>query len=160
MCVLRFRSILVVRQERADAGDVIHSLGLSRSRQVNTQPGAPSNCLHFASVLFVHRFSSSQSSTPLLLACLLRGARRLAPTSRSPATPKRTYTKPKGDTTFVSRARMRPYLLKGHERPLTQVKYNREGDLFVSCAKVSNTQRCAIQRGWRPAGRCLTASVL
>jgi hypothetical protein len=30
---------------------------------------------------------------------------------------------------------MRPYLLKGHERPLTQVKYNREGDLFVSCAK-------------------------
>lgn len=32
---------------------------------------------------------------------------------------------------------MRPYLLKGHERPLTQVKYNREGDLLVSCAKVS-----------------------
>lgn len=30
---------------------------------------------------------------------------------------------------------MRPYLLKGHERPLTQVKYNREGDLLVSCAK-------------------------
>lgn len=30
---------------------------------------------------------------------------------------------------------MRPYLLKGHERPLTQVKYNREGDLVVSCAK-------------------------
>lgn len=32
-------------------------------------------------------------------------------------------------------ATMRPYLLKGHERPLTQVKYNREGDLVVSCAK-------------------------
>lgn len=30
---------------------------------------------------------------------------------------------------------MRPYLLKGHERPLTQVKYNREGDLLISCAK-------------------------
>lgn len=30
---------------------------------------------------------------------------------------------------------MRPYLLKGHERPLTQIKFNREGDLFVSCAK-------------------------
>jgi hypothetical protein len=30
---------------------------------------------------------------------------------------------------------MRPYLLKGHERPLTQVKYNREGDLIVTCAK-------------------------
>ena len=25
--------------------------------------------------------------------------------------------------------------LQGHERPLTQVKYNREGDLLVSCAK-------------------------
>lgn len=35
---------------------------------------------------------------------------------------------------------MRPYLLKGHERPLTQVKYNREGDLMVSCAK--NLQPC------------------
>jgi translation initiation factor 3 subunit I len=35
---------------------------------------------------------------------------------------------------------MRPYLLKGHERPLTQVKYNREGDLLVSCAK--NLQPC------------------
>jgi len=30
---------------------------------------------------------------------------------------------------------MRPYLLKGHERPLTQIKFNREGDVFVSCAK-------------------------
>ncbi|CAL8468537.1 g8077 [Coccomyxa elongata] len=30
---------------------------------------------------------------------------------------------------------MRPYLLKGHERPLTQLKYNREGDLLFSCAK-------------------------
>jgi translation initiation factor 3 subunit I len=35
---------------------------------------------------------------------------------------------------------MRPYLLKGHERPLTQVKYNPEGDLIVSCAK--NLQPC------------------
>ncbi|KAK9829979.1 hypothetical protein WJX72_009008 [[Myrmecia] bisecta] len=30
---------------------------------------------------------------------------------------------------------MRPYLLKGHERPLTQLKFNREGDLLFSCAK-------------------------
>merc|ERR1719313_3238804 len=30
---------------------------------------------------------------------------------------------------------MRPLLLKGHERPLTYIKYNHEGDLFVSCAK-------------------------
>lgn len=35
---------------------------------------------------------------------------------------------------------MRPLLLKGHERPLTQVKYNREGDLLVTCAK--NLQPC------------------
>lgn len=35
---------------------------------------------------------------------------------------------------------MRPFLLKGHERPLTQVKYNKEGDLMVSCAK--NLQPC------------------
>jgi len=30
---------------------------------------------------------------------------------------------------------MRPLLLKGHTRPLTHIKYNREGDLLVSCAK-------------------------
>lgn len=30
---------------------------------------------------------------------------------------------------------MRPFLLKGHERPLTQVKYNREGDFLITCAK-------------------------
>ncbi|KAK9844159.1 hypothetical protein WJX81_006442 [Elliptochloris bilobata] len=33
---------------------------------------------------------------------------------------------------------MRPYLLKGHSRPLTQLKYNREGDLLFSCAKDHN----------------------
>eukprot|EP00894_Picocystis_sp_ML_P003968 jgi/Pico_ML_1/54485/g4824.t1 len=31
---------------------------------------------------------------------------------------------------------MRPILLKGHERPLTFLKYNKEGDLLVTCAKV------------------------
>jgi translation initiation factor 3 subunit I len=31
-------------------------------------------------------------------------------------------------------------LPQGHERPLTQVKYNAEGDLLVSCAK--NLQPC------------------
>lgn len=30
---------------------------------------------------------------------------------------------------------MRPIMLVGHERPLTQVKYNREGDLVFSCSK-------------------------
>ena len=29
---------------------------------------------------------------------------------------------------------MRPLALKGHERPIRFVKYNREGDVFVSCA--------------------------
>lgn len=33
---------------------------------------------------------------------------------------------------------MRPILLKGHERPLTYVKYNVEGDLMFSCAKDHN----------------------
>ncbi|KZV81304.1 putative TIF34-translation initiation factor eIF3, p39 subunit [Exidia glandulosa HHB12029] len=30
---------------------------------------------------------------------------------------------------------MRPILLQGHERSLTQIKYNREGDLLFSCSK-------------------------
>jgi len=30
---------------------------------------------------------------------------------------------------------LQPILLKGHERPLTALKFNREGDLLVSCAK-------------------------
>ncbi|PON42753.1 Guanine nucleotide-binding protein, beta subunit [Parasponia andersonii] len=30
---------------------------------------------------------------------------------------------------------MRPILMKGHERPLTFLKYNREGDLLFSCSK-------------------------
>ena len=30
---------------------------------------------------------------------------------------------------------MRPILLKGHERPLTFIKYNADGDLIVTCAK-------------------------
>eukprot|EP00271_Cylindrocystis_brebissonii_P015532 TRINITY_DN38451_c0_g1_i1.p1 TRINITY_DN38451_c0_g1~~TRINITY_DN38451_c0_g1_i1.p1 ORF type:complete len:327 (-),score=45.82 TRINITY_DN38451_c0_g1_i1:536-1516(-) len=33
---------------------------------------------------------------------------------------------------------MRPYLLKGHERPLTYLKFNRDGDLLVTCAKDHN----------------------
>ena len=30
---------------------------------------------------------------------------------------------------------MRPILLQGHEKPITQIKYNREGDLLFSAAK-------------------------
>ncbi|XP_067862756.1 eukaryotic translation initiation factor 3 subunit I [Heptranchias perlo] len=30
---------------------------------------------------------------------------------------------------------MKPILLQGHERSITQIKYNREGDLLFSCAK-------------------------
>lgn len=33
------------------------------------------------------------------------------------------------------KTKMRPILMKGHERPLTFLKYNREGDLLFSCAK-------------------------
>eukprot|EP00245_Coleochaete_scutata_P011052 TRINITY_DN4026_c0_g1_i1.p1 TRINITY_DN4026_c0_g1~~TRINITY_DN4026_c0_g1_i1.p1 ORF type:complete len:327 (-),score=47.96 TRINITY_DN4026_c0_g1_i1:850-1830(-) len=33
---------------------------------------------------------------------------------------------------------MRPILLKGHERPLTYLKYNRDGDLIFTCAKDHN----------------------
>ncbi|KAM5587870.1 eukaryotic translation initiation factor 3 subunit I [Rosa sericea] len=33
---------------------------------------------------------------------------------------------------------MRPILLKGHERPLTFIKYNKDGDLLFSCAKDHN----------------------
>lgn len=35
----------------------------------------------------------------------------------------------------MSNKTMRPIVLTGHERPLTQVKYNREGDLIFSVAK-------------------------
>jgi len=31
--------------------------------------------------------------------------------------------------------KLRPIMVKGHERPLTCVKYNREGDLLFTCAK-------------------------
>lgn len=30
---------------------------------------------------------------------------------------------------------MRPYLLKGHERPVTMIKFSREGDILFSCSK-------------------------
>ncbi|TFY80915.1 hypothetical protein EWM64_g3094, partial [Hericium alpestre] len=30
---------------------------------------------------------------------------------------------------------MRPILLQGHERSLTQIKFNKEGDLLFSCSK-------------------------
>lgn len=33
---------------------------------------------------------------------------------------------------------MRPIVLMGHERPLTQVKYNRDGDLIFTCSKDSS----------------------
>ncbi|TYH18906.1 hypothetical protein ES288_A05G310500v1 [Gossypium darwinii] len=50
---------------------------------------------------------------------------------------------------------MRPILMKGHERPLTFLKYNRDGDLLFSCAKdhtptvwfVDNGERIGTYRG-------------
>ncbi|CAL5221339.1 g3515 [Coccomyxa viridis] len=44
---------------------------------------------------------------------------------------------------------MRPYLLKGHERPLTQLKYNREGDLLFSCARDQNPTLWFSENGQR-----------
>uniref|UniRef100_N1R5T8 Serine-threonine kinase receptor-associated protein n=1 Tax=Aegilops tauschii TaxID=37682 RepID=N1R5T8_AEGTA len=40
---------------------------------------------------------------------------------------------------------MRPILMKGHERPLTFLKYNRDGDLLFSCAKDHTPTVCADQ---------------
>lgn len=36
---------------------------------------------------------------------------------------------------YRKKEKMRPIVLKGHERPLTQVKYNKEGDLLFSTAR-------------------------
>jgi len=39
-------------------------------------------------------------------------------------------------------AAMRPYLLHLHERPLTLVKFNHDGDFFVTCAKDGEANLC------------------
>ena len=38
-------------------------------------------------------------------------------------------------TTAGARNKVRPIIIQGHERPLTMVKYNREGDLLFTAAK-------------------------
>lgn len=56
---------------------------------------------------------------------------------------------------------MRPLLLKGHERPLTRVKFNREGDLLFTtsqdksptCWRASNGERIGTYRGHNGAVR-------
>ncbi|XP_066310794.1 eukaryotic translation initiation factor 3 subunit I-like [Miscanthus floridulus] len=71
---------------------------------------------------------------------------------------------------------MRPILMKGHERPLTFLRYNRDGDLLFSCAKdhtptvwyADNGDRLGTYRGhngavWtcdvsRDSARLITAS--
>ena len=35
----------------------------------------------------------------------------------------------------MGKNKVRPLIIQGHERPLTMVKYNREGDLLVTAAK-------------------------
>ena len=37
----------------------------------------------------------------------------------------------------IAQADMKAIKLTGHERPLTQVKYNKEGDLLFSCSKIA-----------------------
>ncbi|GAU46836.1 hypothetical protein TSUD_100540 [Trifolium subterraneum] len=62
---------------------------------------------------------------------------------------------------------MRPILMKGHERPLTFLKYNRDGDLLFSCAKdhnptvwfADNGERLGTYRGHNgDSGRLITGS--
>ncbi|KAI0565171.1 Translation initiation factor eIF3 subunit I [Gracilaria domingensis] len=56
---------------------------------------------------------------------------------------------------------MRPFLLKGHERPLTQVRFNREGDLLFTtamdksptCWRASNGERVGTYKGHNGAVR-------
>ena len=45
---------------------------------------------------------------------------------------------------------LRPIMIKGHERALTMIKYNREGDLLFSCSKV--------RRGGHGRSSCLCTS--
>lgn len=44
---------------------------------------------------------------------------------------------------------MRPLLMKGHERPLTFLKYNRDGDILISCAKDHHPTAWYVDNGER-----------
>lgn len=44
---------------------------------------------------------------------------------------------------------MYPILLKGHSRPITKVKFNRQGDIMVTCAKDAKPQAWFVDNGER-----------
>lgn len=43
----------------------------------------------------------------------------------------------KSNPVLFSLSPQKPILLQGHDRSITQIKYNREGDLLFSCSKDS-----------------------
>ncbi|KAG8143004.1 hypothetical protein E2320_000304, partial [Naja naja] len=57
------------------------------------------------------------------------------PEAMPSASPRKCFFVPSARAAGVVAAAMKPILLQGHERSITQIKYNREGDLLFTVAK-------------------------